>query len=113
MQVMLTLAFGLLVAASAMPSQARASGDSAQPQRIMNGRVYNDSSAPLQAWASGTGFITVAAHSRTGDLDVDHVQVCEQWYKIRYDGWVRVYDGCRLSWLGTQCKTDGPGQPCS
>lgn len=92
-------------------------GDSAYqrpvPARIMNGRVYNDSAGEVRAWASGTGYLMVPAGSNTGDLDVDHVLVCDQWYKIRYDGWVRVFDACKLSWLGTQCKADGPGQPCS
>ena len=82
------------------------------PARVMNGRVYNESSDTLRAWASGKGYLTVPPHSKTGEVDVDHVEVCGQWYKIRYDGWVRVYDGCRLARLGTQCPTDGPGKPC-
>ena len=82
------------------------------PERVFNGRVYNDSAGELRAWASGAGFLAVPANSKTGNIDVDHVRVCDTWYKIQYDGWVRVYDDCKLSRLGTQCVADGPGKPC-
>ena len=113
MTTIATYALGLFLTVSSLVVIDGTADERPAPARIMNGRVYNDSSSDLRAWASGTGFITVPARSKTGDLDVDHVLVCGQWYKICYDGWVRVYDGCRLSRLGTQCKANGPGRPCA
>lgn len=81
--------------------------------RVLRGRVYNHSSDTLDAWASGVGHFKVPPHTTTGDVDVDHVRVCGQWYKIRYDGWIKVYDKCELGRMGTQCKAAGPGRPCS